>query len=150
MKTFLVLVSLILSSSVFAQRIDPACNEFRHIQRTMRAIDSQSVDRVIPHADWLDKKYRRQDAISAGSTVARTVVLILLQRVNVFMYIFTPSRAEAATVTGSFVRSPHSYVRFLQLTPERACPLMRFGDSDSELLREITHEVYSELRRSSR
>lgn len=116
----------------------------------MRAIDSQSIDRVIPHADWLDKKHRRQDAVAVGSTVARTVVLILLQRVNVFMYVFTPSRAEAATISGSYVRDPQSYVRFLQLTPERACPIMRFGDSPAELLRDINHEVYSELLRSSR
>ena len=61
-----------------------------------------------------------------------------------------PTRAEAATVTGSFARNPEGYSRFLQLAPERAFPFLRFEGRDGELLRTITHEVYLELRRARR
>ncbi len=150
MKIILILISIILTTSALAQRTDPACNEFRYIQRTMNAINSRSVDRVIPYADWVDQKYRRKDAISAGTNVAKIVVLSLIGRLNFITFWMIPTRAEAATITGMYVRNPEGYARFLQLPPQRACQVLRLGGSESELLREVTHEVYLELRRSSR
>lgn len=150
MKIPVFILGLFFVISAFGQTQDPACREFQYIQKTMNSINAKSVDRVIPYADWLDVKYRRQDQIQVGGTIARTVILILLQRVNVFMYVFTPSRAEAATLSGSYVRNPQSYVRFLQLPSERACRIMRLGGSDTQLLRDVTHDVYLELRRASR
>lgn len=116
----------------------------------MNAINAQSVDRVIPHADWVDQKYRRKDAISAGTNVAKVVILALIGRLNFVTFWMMPTRAEAATVTGMYVRNPEGYSRFLQLPPERACFVLRLGGSEGELLRDVTHEVYLELRRSSR
>jgi hypothetical protein len=150
MKSLLLLVLIVFSTSLFAQRTDPACNEFRYIQRTMHAINTQSVDHVIPYADWLDRKYRREDRISAGTNIAKVVVLTLIGRLNFITFWMMPTRAEAATITGSYVRGPEAYARFLQLTPQRACPILLFGGSDGELLRDVTHEVYLELRRASR
>ncbi len=151
MKTLaLFALGFFLSSPIFAQRQDPLCNEFKYIQRTMRAIDSQSVDRVIPYADWLDVKYRRQDRNEAGKNVAKVVILTLIGRINFVTFWMIPSRAEAATITGSYVRSPEAYSRFLQLTPQRACPILTFGGSDGDLLRNVTHEVYLELHRAHR
>jgi hypothetical protein len=150
MKSLLLLAVLIFSPTIFAQRSDPACSEFRYIQRTMHAINTQSVDHVIPYADWLDRKYRREDQISAGKNIAKVVVLTLIGRLNFITFWMMPTRAEAATITGSYVRSPEAYARFLQLTPQRACPILTFGGSDGELLRDVTHEVYLELRRASR
>ncbi len=151
MKTLaLFALGFFLSSPLFAQRQDLLCNEFKYIQRTMRAIDSQSVDRVIPYADWLDQKYRRQDRTQAGRETAKVVILALIGRLSFITFWMIPTRAEAATVTGSYVRSPQAYSRFLQLTPERACPILTFGGSDGDLLRNVTHEVYLELRRASR
>lgn len=151
MKTLVLFVlGFFLSAQTFAQSQDPACNEFKYIQNKMKAIDATSVDHAVPHADWLDRKYRREDQITVGLTIGRTVVLLLLQRLNAMAYVFTPTRAEAATVTGSYVRSPEAYSRFLQLTPERACRILRYGGSDGDLLRSVTHEVYRELRRASR
>lgn len=148
MKVFVLFVlGFFLSAPLFAQT-DPACSDFKYIQRTMRAINSTSVDQVIPHADWLDRKYRREDQITVGTTVAKTVVLLLLQRLNFMAYVMTPSRAEAATITGSYVRSPQAFSNFLHLTPERACPILRFGGSDGELLRRVTQDVAIELRRA--
>lgn len=146
----LCLLGFFLSSPLLAQRQDPACNEFKYIKSTMRAIDSQSVDRVIPYADWLDVKYRRQDRNQAGRETAKVVILALIGRLSFITFWMMPTRAEAATVTGSYVRSPQAYSRFLQLTPERACPILRFGGSDGDLLRSVTHEVYLELRRARR
>lgn len=146
----LILSATILLSSFAEAATDPACTDFRYIQSTMRAINSTSVDRAVPHADWLDRKYRREDQIALGSNIAKTVVLVLLQRLTFWAYVFIPDRAEAATVTGSYVRSPEAYSRFLHLMPERACPILRFGGSDGQLLREVTHEVASELRRARR
>lgn len=151
MKNFItILIGLLFSFGAFAQRADPLCGEFRYIQRTMKAIDAKSVDRVLPNVDWLDVRYRREDRIAAGSLVARTVVLLLLQKLTFVSYLFVPSRAEAATVTGSYVRNPQAFLRFLQLPPERACFVLGLGGSDGELLREATHEVYREFRRASR
>ncbi len=146
----LFFLGFFLSSPLLAQRQDPACNEFKYIQNTMRAINSQSVDRAIPYADWLDEKYRRRDRIDAGTNTAKVVILALIGRLNFVTFWMMPTRAEAATVTGSYVRSPEAYSRFLLLTPERACPILRFGGSDGDLLRSVTHEVYLELRRARR
>lgn len=116
----------------------------------MHAINSQSVDQVIPYADWLDVKYRRNDQNKAGTNAAKFVILSLIGRLNFMTFWMIPSRAEAATVTGTFVRSPEAYSRFLQLSPDRACPILTYGGSDGDLLRSITHEVYLELRKARR
>jgi hypothetical protein len=150
MKIMVFFLCLLLSSSLFAQRQDPACNEFKYIKNTMRAINSQSVDRVIPHADWLDQQYRREDRNQAGRETAKVVILALLGRLSFMTFWMMPTRAEAATVTGSFVRNPEGYSRFLQLAPEHACLFLGFIGSDADLLRTITHEVYLELRRARR
>ncbi len=143
-------LGIFLSSPILAQRQDPSCMHFRSIQRTMHAINSQSVDQVIPYADWLDVKYRRNDQNKAGTNAAKFVILSLIGRLNFMTFWMIPSRAEAATVTGTFVRSPEAYSRFLQLSPDRACPILTYGGSDGDLLRSITHEVYLELRKARR
>lgn len=150
MKTLLAVAFFVFSFSGFAQRSDPACNEFRYIQKKMNAINSHSVDRVIPYADWIDVKYRRQDQVSAGTNIAKIVVLALIGRLNFVTFWMIPSRAEAATVTGMYVRNPEAYSRFLQLPSERACQVLLLGGSEGQLLRDVTHEVYLELRRASR
>lgn len=149
MKVLILMLSLSTLYSFSGQAAgDPACSDFKYIQSTMRAINSTSVDRAVPHADWLDRRYRREDQIALGTSVAKTVVLVLLQRLSFWSFVLTPDRAEAATVTGSYVRSPEAYSRFLHLVPERACPILRYGGSDGQLLRDVTHEVARELRRA--
>ncbi len=145
----LFVLGFFLTAPLFAQT-DPACRDFKYIQRTMRAINATSVDQTIPHADWLDRKYRREDQITAGTTIAKTVILVLLQRLSFMAYVLTPTRAEAATITGAYVRSPQEFSNFLHLKPERACSILRFGGSDGDLLRSLTQEVAIELHRASR
>jgi hypothetical protein len=115
----------------------------------MHAINSKSVDEVIPYADWLDRKYRREDTIKAGTNVAKVVILALIGRLNFVTLWMMPTRAEAATLTGMYVRSPEGYAKFLQLPPASACQVLLYGGSEGQLLRDITHEVSLELHRSS-
>ena len=149
MKTLaLFVLGLFLSSPLFAQTQDPVCSEFQYIKSTMRAIDAESVDRVIPYADWIERKYRREDRIEAGKTTGKVVILALIGRLNFITFWMIPTRAEAATVTGSYLRNPESYSHFLQLTPQRACAVLRLGGSEGILLRNLTHEVYLEIHRA--
>lgn len=148
----LVLLTLILSfnSVAFAQRQNPFCSEFTYIQNKMKAINATSVDRAIPYADWVDERYRREDQRTVMKNTAKVVILALIGRLSFVTFWMMPNRAEAATVTGSYIRNPESYSRFLQLTPQRGCQVLGIPGREGDILREITHEVYLELRRASR
>lgn len=116
----------------------------------MVRLDSGNVDRILPNAEWLDEKYRKQDRMKAVGLVGKTVVLLMLKRLTFLSYLFEPTRAGVSSWTGYYVSSPENFVKFLSLEPRSACTYLSMGDSHAELLRELTHKTWLELHQSRR
>lgn len=128
--------------------VNPYCSDFNNIQSVMKRIDKQGVNRILPHAEWLDEKHRKQDRNKVIGMVGKTVILGLLKRVSPLTYMFEPTRAGVSSFTGYYVSSPENFARFLELSPRSACNYLSMGDSHADTLRELTHEVWFQLRRA--
>lgn len=133
---------LMVSTSAFAAKTNPYCRDFQNIKNLGLELSKKEVDRVLPRADWLDERYRREDRKDAGMTVAKTVFMVAIGRLSWFTYAMIPTRAEAATMTGMYSRNPENYAKFLNLSTENACFYLSMPDSDADRLREITRELW--------
>ncbi len=128
--------------------VNPYCEDFKKIKSVMTRLDSQSVDRVLPGADWLDEKYRKQDRNKVIMVAGKTVVLVLLKRLSFLSYVFEPTRAGVSSFTGYYVSSPENFAKFLALEPRSACNYLSMGDRHADILRDLTHEVWINLDRA--
>lgn len=129
---------------------NPACGDFVRIKNVMTKLDKGDVGRILPNAEWLDEKYRRQDRMKAVGLVGKTVVLLMLKRLTFMSYLFEPTRAGVSSFTGYYVSSPENFVKFLSLESRSACRYLSMGDSHAALLRELTHKTWIELDQSRR
>ncbi len=130
--------------------VNPYCEDFKKIKSVMKKLDSQSVNHVLPDAEWLDEKYRKQDRNKVMIIAGKTVVLVLLKRLSFLSYVFEPTRTGVSSFTGFYVSSPENYTRFLSLEPKSACSYLSMGDRHADILRDLTHEVWANLDRSRR
>lgn len=128
--------------------VNPYCEDFKKIKSVMTRLDSQSVDRVLPGADWLDEKYRKQDRNKVIMIAGKTVVLVLLKRLSFLSYVFEPTRAGVSSFTGYYVSSPENFAKFLALESRSACSYLSMGDRHADILRDLTHEVWINLDRA--
>ena len=140
-----LLLTVLSLGSAQAARNNPYCGLFNSIQSTIRQIDGQGVDRILPHADWLENVYRRRDQTTQIMVVGRTVVLVAIQRLSWVSYVFTPSRAEDGSFTAYYIRSPQNFAKFLELSPRTACQYLSAPDRQAEILRSYTVQVYDTL-----
>lgn len=147
MKIFFGVILLSLSLSADAGR-NNSCQEFREIKATMTQVDARGINRVLPNAEWLDEKYRRQDNLKVASVIAKTVILTMLKRLSFLSYVFEPTRTGVSSFTGFYVSSPENFVRFLELNPKNACQYLSMNDGHAHTLRELTRDVWFELKRS--
>lgn len=116
----------------------------------MVQLDKHQVDRILPHAEWMDEKFRRQDQKQAAIVGGKTVVLLLLKRLTPLAYIFEPTRVGDGTITGMYARNPENYSRFLRLDSKSACAYLSMGGAGAEALRDITHQLWVTLDRARR
>lgn len=116
----------------------------------MVKLDRGNVDRILPNAEWLDEKHRRQNRIQVAGVVGKTVVLLMLKRLTFLSYLFEPTRAGVSSWTGYYVSSPENFVKFLSLPSANACNFLRMNDSHAAVLRNLTHQVWIELDQSRR
>lgn len=128
--------------------VNPYCQDFNRIKAMMVRLDKNSVDKILPRAEWLDEKYRKQDRNKVIMIAGKTVVLALLKRLSFLTYVFEPTRAGVSSFTGYYVSSPENFARFLELNPRSACNYLSMGDSHADTLRELTHEVWITLDRA--
>lgn len=149
MKKLLILITLVFATSALASR-NPYCEDHRKIKTVMIKLNQGDVDRILPGADWLDEKYRRQDQKQAAGIVAKTVVLLLLKRLTALSYIFEPTRVGVATFTGMYISNPENFAKFLDLPTARACQYLSMSGREADTLRDLTHEVWINLSRARR
>lgn len=135
-------MALFISSVSFAAYENPSCQDFQRIKNLRVKLSEGQIDKILPRAEWLDEEYRKQDYKQMGFEGAKTVFLIAINRLTVFSYIFTSGRAEAATRTGYFMRSPKNFAEFLELPTANACFYLSMNGSESEILRQLTHELW--------
>lgn len=147
MKTLLILMTLVFTTSALAAR-NPYCEDHRKIKTIMVKINQGQVDRILPNADWLDEKFRKQDQKKMAGIVAKTVVLLLLKRLSALSYIFEPTRVGVATVTGMYISNPDNFSKFLELPTPRACQYLSMSGREADTLRDLTHEVWINLSRA--
>lgn len=129
---------------------NPYCEDFKKIKNLMVRLDKGNVNRILPNAEWLDEKHRKQDRMQAAGLVGKTVVLLMLKRLTFLSYLFEPTRAGVSSWTGYYVSSPENFVKFLSLESRSACTYLSMNDSHAELLRELTHKTWIELNQSRR
>ena len=146
----LLFIFLILFCNLAIAGSNPYCNDFRKIKDTMVKLDRHGVERVLPDADWLDDRHRRQDRNQVVGIVAKTVILTLLKRLSALSYMFEPTRVGVSSFTGYYVSSPENFARFLQLPTKSACQYLSMGDRHADILRELTREVRMTLDRARR
>lgn len=149
MKTLFILMTLIFTTSALASR-NPYCEDHRKIKTIMVKINQSQVSKILPNADWLEEKYRKQDQRRAVGIAGKTVVLLLLKRLTALSYVFEPTRAGVSSFTGFYVSSPENFSRFLDLPTQNACQYLSMNDSHAQVLRELTHTVWTELDYSRR
>ena len=149
MKIIFSLMMFVFAMTAFAAQ-NPYCEDHRKIKSLMVNINKGQVDRILPNADWLDEKFRKQDQKKAAGLVAKTVVLLLLKRLSALSYVFEPTRAGVSSFTGFYVSSPENFARFLDLPTRNACQYLSMPDSHASMLRQLTHTVWLELDHSRR
>lgn len=125
--------------------INPYCQDFIRIKNLMERLDKEKVDRILPGADWLDEKYRKQDRKKVVIVFSKTVVLALLKRVSFLTYVFEPTRAGVSSMTGHYISSPENFSKFLDLPVRSGCQYLSFPDREADTLRELTHEIWIQL-----
>lgn len=149
MRIIIILCLFAFTTLAMAQR-NPYCEDHRKIKSLMLKLDSGDVSKILPNADWLDEKYRKQDQRKIVGLVAKTVVLSLLKRLSALSYVFEPTRAGVSSITGMYVSSPENFSKFLDIPTSRACSYLSMNDSHAQMLRELTHTLWTELDYSRR
>lgn len=144
----LLMIFTLVSTPVAAQNAQTLCREFTQIQNYVRSISGATIHQVFPEHEWEENIYARRDIAMGATNVAKTLVFFLVRRANWVSYSLTPDRAEAATVTGSFIRSPDDFARFLMLPPSQACNILRFPGREADVLRDLAHEMWLMVRRA--
>lgn len=147
MKALLTVFLFLVTLSVSA---NPYCRDFASIKRVISRLDSERIEDLLPHAEWLDEKHKKQDRRRIAGVAGKTIVLLMLKRLTFLSYVFEPTRAGVSSWTGYYVSSPENFVRFLSLEQSSACTFLRMNDSHAEKLRQLTRDVAIELRRSQR
>lgn len=128
--------------------VNPYCTYFQNIQTTMKKIDKAGVKKILPNAQWVEDERRSHNLRQNGKLLAKTIILGLLKKISVTTYLFEPTRAGVSTVTGYYVNSPENFARFLELPPKSACSYLGLGDRHADILRELTYEVWLNVKRA--
>lgn len=147
-KIMFLLFTLMLSNLSFAT--NPYCNDFNQIQRMSRSLDADDVECLLDDPQWEDETYRRRSEMQLAGQAGKVLITFIIRRASVIGNWAVPTRAEAATVTGSYIRNPESFNRFLQLSPARACQVLGIPGREGDTLRSMTRELRIELARTLR
>lgn len=123
------------------------CGFHSDIQDTMNSLTSENIDRLLPHAQWVDETYRNRDHMAAAGQVGKTIVLGILRRASWFGYAVTPTRVEAASFTAYYARNPENFLKFITLNKRQACMYLSMNDRQAGILRTLTRQLFTELHR---
>ena len=145
-----MLALFLVGAPTAAQATVTYCQKFITSQNYIRSINGETIDELFPEQDWQDNVYRSRDRNMNVANVAKTFVFVLIRRASWVGYALTPSRAEAATLTGAYVRSPDAFARFLQLPSSQACHLLTLPGAEADTLRALTHQIWLMIRAATR
>lgn len=141
------LLAFFLTNVTWAQS-GPSCRQHTTIRNFLDTHREGSVDLLFPGYEWQNGQRDRQDREMINLNVAKTVVLAILGRTNWVTFAMIPSRAEAATMTGFYIRSPDNFARFLRLPERQACLYLRMNDTAAVQLRRLVRTLYARVLRA--
>lgn len=147
---FAVLIFFIFLAFQSHAQVSPqrACQDFKNIQRFTNLLTEKNIDELLPKADWVDEKVKRNKLKRTAGFVGKLVMAALIGKVNPLSFLADPTPAAVSSMTGSFTKSPKDFARFYELTPKSACFYLGMPDTHANLLRRFTHELWLELEYS--
>ncbi len=141
-------LALVAWTQAHATRRLPSCNQFDRVQTVLRTHGADAIERMVPGFQWLDSRYRDQDRTIWGLNITKTVVLAVIGRANWASFVFMPNRAEAATMTGFYTRTPENFASFLLLNSRQACNYLSMTDRSATDLRHLVRTLYARVLRA--
>ena len=129
---------------------NPYCTDFSQIKRIKQTITPRQVDQLLDDKKWVDDIYKKEDIMLGAQQAGKIAIMFLIRRASVVGTLMIATRAETGTVTGSYIRSPVTFAKFLDLPQDRACRVLSIPGREGDTLRDMTRTLRRELQHAVR